>query len=85
MKKLLAVVLMLLMCTPVYAGGWIPGRCGTECPMLSYQVCVQKFKVLNTVPGPDGNLYYTVNPTTPEFKACEVTETALCRASRGCK
>jgi len=86
--KLIVVGLAVLLCAgSALAGGFSPTKCGRandECRMLAYQACAEQFKTCNPTGGPNGTPTCTVNPTTPQFKECEVSYKANCVASRGC-
>ena len=73
MKKVMFFVLMMAFTSQAFAGGYDP------CRSLAYQYCANQLKTLSPTPGPHGEQYCTVNPTTAEFKACEVTARTTCK------
>lgn len=88
MKKIsLMILALMLVSTSVFAGGWIPGKCGAKLNSEAYNNCAQKYKVWNPTGGPEGTGSYEISiPTaSAEFKTCEAQELAFLKQLNGCR
>ena len=74
MKKLIMAVLgIVVLQTTAFAGAVDP------CRSMAYQACAKELQTISTNLGPRGEVYYTCNPSSAEFKSCESTKLAACR------